>query len=61
MMSRELSTQESGFAYFIEETFSHLNVATRAKNVLPETEFVMHVLLFKQPGEFQLQLRCFYI
>ena len=33
MMSRELNTQESGFAYFIEEIFSHLNVAALVKGV----------------------------
>ena len=56
MISRELNTRESGFA----EIFSHLNVSAPVKNVLPETEFVMRVLLFKQPGVFLLQLHCFY-
>ena len=31
MISREVNTQESGFAYFIGEKFSHLNITTLVK------------------------------
>ena len=34
MISREVNTRESGFAYFIEEKFSHLNIAALVKRVV---------------------------
>ena len=33
MISREGNTRESGFAYFIEEKFSHLNITALVKRV----------------------------
>ena len=33
MITREVNTRESGFAYFIEEKFSHLNIAALFKRV----------------------------
>ncbi|XP_015775330.1 PREDICTED: uncharacterized protein LOC107353528 [Acropora digitifera] len=33
MISREVNTRESGFAYFIEEKFSYLNIAALVKQV----------------------------
>ena len=33
MIGREVNTRESGFAYFIEEKFSHLNIAALVKRV----------------------------
>ena len=34
MISREVNTRESGSAYFIEEKFSHLNIAALVKRVV---------------------------
>ena len=33
-MSREVNTRQSGFAYFIEEKFSHLNITALVKRVV---------------------------
>ncbi|XP_044181110.1 uncharacterized protein LOC122962249 [Acropora millepora] len=33
MMSREVNTRQSGFAYFIKEKFSHLNITALVKRV----------------------------